>query len=56
MVHSEVELKKDGKTEKVGYEDRLFYIEQVLRVRLMESHTQMEALRKGIMEIIPEPF
>lgn len=51
---TQVELKKNGRNEKVGYDERFMYIELVLKARLMESQSQMEAIKKGIMKIIPE--
>jgi hypothetical protein len=41
---------------KVQYADRLRYISQAEHARLTESQLQIEALRKGLSEVIPMPL
>lgn len=51
----QVELVPDGKAKPLSYEDREEYIALTKYVRLHESDAQMEALLKGISNLVPAP-
>ena len=51
-----VDLIKGGSKIKVKYEDRVDYIQRVIQTRLNESTLQVEAIKKGLLKLIPYPF
>lgn len=53
---SVVELLPNGANIKMTYERRLEYMELCLKARLEESSKQIEAIAKGLKEIVPEPY
>ena len=52
--NSEVELKTNGKSIKVTFENRKEYIQLVEEARLKESLIQIEAVRTGLFKVMPE--
>jgi hypothetical protein len=53
---SVVELMPNGSNIKMSYERRLEYMELSLKARLEESSKQIEAISKGLKQIVPEPY
>ncbi|CDW79829.1 hect domain and rcc1-like domain-containing protein [Stylonychia lemnae] len=49
-----VELRQNGKEERVQYEDRIAYIKQSIQTRLRECSLQCEAIKRGVSKIVPE--
>ena len=49
-----VELRPNGKEERVNFEDRMTFIRQALYTRLRECSLHCEAIKRGIAQIIPE--
>jgi hypothetical protein len=47
-------LKENGKECRVPYEDRVDYIKKALYGRMKESSLQCEAIKRGIIKIVPE--
>jgi len=52
----QVELVADGKKKRVTYDNRLEYVDLVLKKRLEESQLQAMAIRKGLVQNIPLPI
>lgn len=52
----EVELKKGGAKIAVKFDNRMEYIYRVLQMRLKESELQIQAIKKGMIQIVPLPF
>jgi len=51
-----VDLKANGRTTPVNYEDRSEFIRLALQNRFKESAIQMNAIRKGLTQLVPEPL
>ena len=49
-----VELRPDGKEERVAFEERQQYVERALATRMRECAVQCEAIKRGMAKIIPE--
>jgi len=49
----EVELKENGRSTEVNFENRLEYVELVEQFRINEFNTQLNAIRKGLGTIVP---
>jgi HECT-domain (ubiquitin-transferase) len=49
-----VDLRENGREQRVTYEDRIDYVRQALYTRLTECSLQCEAIKRGIAKIIPE--
>ncbi|CAH1774452.1 unnamed protein product [Owenia fusiformis] len=47
-------LKEGGVEEKVQYEDRCSYCDMVQQARMQESQSQVEALRQGLLKVVPQ--
>lgn len=52
----EVELKKGGSRIAVKFDNRMEYIYRVLQTRLKENELQIQAIKKGMIQIVPLPF
>lgn len=53
---SKQELVPNGKTIRVTYKDRVKYANKIIQARLKESLLQVKCIRKGISQLVPEPF
>lgn len=51
---SEVELSMDGSHNLVTYEDRFHYCKQVKKIRMAESDKQIDAIRRGLLSVVPQ--
>jgi len=51
-----VELKSGGSKIRVRFEDRFDYISKVLEVRVNENKLQIEAIRRGLTQLVPLPY
>jgi len=51
--NSEVELKKDGKSFTVTYENRKEFQDLSIKMRLDEANKQIKAIRKGLNAVVP---
>mmetsp|Transcript_23255 Transcript_23255/g.22841 ORF Transcript_23255/g.22841 Transcript_23255/m.22841 type:complete len:123 (-) Transcript_23255:417-785(-) len=49
-----LELKEGGKDIKVEFEDRVGYIKKAMYTRMKECQLQTEAIKRGIVQIVPE--
>jgi E3 ubiquitin-protein ligase HECTD3 len=49
-----VPLKPDGNQLSVSYEERLEYVQLVREARLNETKQQVDAIRKGLLQVIPK--
>lgn len=50
------ELRPGGSKIRVRFEDRFDYMARVLEVRVNESKLQIDAIRRGLTKLVPQPF
>jgi hypothetical protein len=47
-------LEEGGTSKAVTFQNRIDYVKKVVKARISESAEQCEAIRRGIMQIVPE--